>query len=159
MLINSNYASAGKMGEDFVLQEAEEDRLFDTLSILELHGNLARSSISSARDAFTRFFPYFFPKQQQPKTFSELARRFLPEEDLMLAARHESLKIGVEGMIALVTESRQHVDWAKAGEAKGLHMEKWVSLVKAAKPHSKKILAFLGYKPATPSSSAWPEVK
>jgi hypothetical protein len=159
MLINSNYASAGKMGEDFVLQEAEEDRLFDTLSILELHGNLARSSISSARDAFTHFFPYFFPKQQQPETFSELARRFLPEEDLMLAARHESLKIGVEWTIALVTESQQHVDWAKASEAKGLRREKWVSLVNAAKPHSKKILAFLGYKPATPSSSAWPEVK
>jgi hypothetical protein len=159
MLINPDCVSAGKMGEDFVLHESEEDRLLDTLSILELHGNLARTGISSARDAFTRLFPYFFPKQQQPETFSELARRFLPEEDLMLAARQESLKIGVEGTIALVARSQQDVDWARAGEAKGLRREKWVSLVKAAKPHSKKILAFLGYKPATPSSSARPEVK
>jgi hypothetical protein len=40
-----------------------------------------------------------------------------------------------------------------------MNKEKWQSLIKAAKPHSKKILSFLGYKPATPSSSARPEVK
>jgi hypothetical protein len=69
------------------------------------------------------------------------------------------LKIGVEGTIALVTESQQNVDWAKAGETKGINKEKWQSLIKAAKPHSKKILSFLGYKPAASSSTAKPEVK
>ncbi|KAK1681253.1 hypothetical protein QYE76_042101 [Lolium multiflorum] len=81
-----------KMGEDFTLHEAEEDRLLDTLSILELHGDLARKNISEARAAFTRLFPYFFPKQTQPKIFSELTRRFLPKEDLGLAFRQENLK-------------------------------------------------------------------
>ena len=157
--MNPNFVSAGKMGEDFALQEAEDDRLLDALSILELHGDLARSSIVDARTAFTRLFPYFFPKQTQPTTFSELARRFLPQEDLGLAFRQENLKVGVEGTIALVAESHQHVDWVKAGETKGINKEKWKSLVKAAKPHSKKILSFLGYKPAASSSSAKPEVK
>ena len=69
------------------------------------------------------------------------------------------MKVGVEGTIALVAESQQNVDWAKAGETKGINKEKWKSLVKAAKPHSKKILSFLGYKPAASSSTAKPEVK
>ncbi|KAK1670915.1 hypothetical protein QYE76_059074 [Lolium multiflorum] len=130
-----------KMGEDFTLHEAEEDRLLDTLSILELHGDLARTNIFDVRAAFTSLFPHLFPKQTQPQTFSELARRFLPQEDLALAYRQENLKVGVEGTIALL------VDWAKAGDPKGMNKEKWKTLVKAAKPHSKKILAFLGNKP------------
>jgi hypothetical protein len=157
--MNPNFVSAVRMGEDFTLQEAEDDCLLDTHSILELHWDLARSSIVDAWTAFTRLFPYFFPKQTQPTTFSELARRFLPQEDLGLAFRQENLKVGVEGTIALVAESHQHVDWVKAGETKGINKEKWKSLVKAAKPHSKKILSFLGYKPAASSSSAKQEVK
>jgi hypothetical protein len=157
--MNPNFVSAGKIGDDFALQEAEDDRLLDALSILELHGDLACSSIVDARTAFTRLFPYFFPKQTQPTTFSELAKRFLPQEDLGLAFRQESLKVGVEGTIALVAEGQQTVDWVKAGDTGKINKEKWKSLVKAAKPHSKKILAFLGYKPVAPSSSARPEVK
>jgi hypothetical protein len=57
------------------------------------------------------------------------------------------LKVGVEGTIALVADSQQDVDWAKAGNPKGMTKEKWKTLVKAAKPHSKKILAFLSPKP------------
>jgi hypothetical protein len=76
-----------------------------------------------------------------------------------LAFRQENLKIGVEGTITLVVDSQQSVDWAKAGDTKKISKERWQSLIKAAKPHSKKILSFLGYKPATPSSSAKPEVK
>jgi hypothetical protein len=122
--MNLKLVSAGKKGEDFRLHEAKEDRLLDTLSILELHGDLVRNSIASARVAFTRLFPYFFPKQKQPDTFSELVRRFLPEEDLGLAFHQESLKVGVDGTIALVAESQQSVDWAKAGETKGINKEK-----------------------------------
>ncbi|KAK1642410.1 hypothetical protein QYE76_060215 [Lolium multiflorum] len=148
-----------KMGEDFTLHEAEEDRLLDTLSILELHGDLARTNISDVRAAFTRLFPHFFPKQTQPQIFSELVRRFLPQEDLALAYRQENLKVGVEGTIALVADSRQDVEWAKVGNPKGMNKEKWKTLVKAAKPHSKKILAFLGHKPAASASTAKPKVK
>ncbi|KAK1653674.1 hypothetical protein QYE76_071479 [Lolium multiflorum] len=53
-----------KMGEDFTLYEAGEDRLLDTLSILELHRDLAHTNISDAQDAFMRLFPHFFPKQK-----------------------------------------------------------------------------------------------
>jgi hypothetical protein len=147
------------MGADFDLQEPEGDRLLDVVSLLEIHGDLARRSIADARTAFTRLFPYFFPKKKQPEIFSELAKHFIPEEDLGLTFRQENLKVGVEGTIALVAESQQSVDWSKAGEAKKINKEKWQALIKAAKPHSKKILSFLGYKPAASSSAAKPEVK
>ncbi|KAK1649243.1 hypothetical protein QYE76_067048 [Lolium multiflorum] len=47
-LESHNRSFVRKMGEDFTLHEAEEDRLLDTLSILELHGDTARESISNA---------------------------------------------------------------------------------------------------------------
>jgi hypothetical protein len=118
-----------------------------------------RQSISDAKAAFSRLFPYFFPKTDEPNTFDALAKRLIPKEDLGLALRQENLKIGVEGTIALVAESQQHVDWAKVGDVKNMETKKWQSLIKAAKPSSKKILAFLGYKPTPSSSSAKPDVK
>jgi hypothetical protein len=62
----SYFVPAGTMGEDFTLHEGVEDRLLDTLSILELHGDLARTNISNARAAFTRLFRHFFPKKHSP---------------------------------------------------------------------------------------------
>ncbi|KAK1693100.1 hypothetical protein QYE76_009797 [Lolium multiflorum] len=148
-----------RMGEEFTLHEAEEDRLLDTLSILELQGDLARTNISNARAAFKRLFPHFFPKQTQPEIFSELVQRFLGDEELALAYRHDNLNIGVEGTIALVANSQQEVDWAKAGNPAKMNKEKRKALVKDAKPHSKKIIAFLSPKPATSTSTAKTEVK
>jgi hypothetical protein len=109
------------MGADFDLQEPEGDRLLDVVSLLEIHGDLARRSIADARTAFKRLFPYFFRKKKQPEILSELAKHFIPEEDLGLTFRQENLKVGVEGTIALVAESQQSVDWSKAGEAKKIN--------------------------------------
>ena len=147
------------MGEVFTLHEETEDNLLDALSILELNGDLARTNISNARTALTRLIPHFFPKETQPKIFSELVQRFLGKEDLALAYRHDSLKIGVEGTIALVAASEQNVDWAKAGNPKGMNKETWKALMKSAKTHSKKILAFLNPKSAASTSTARTEVK
>ncbi|KAK1626954.1 hypothetical protein QYE76_001269 [Lolium multiflorum] len=99
-------------------------------------------------------FPHFFPKETQPEIFSELVQRFLGKEDHALAYRHDSLKIGVEGTIALVAASEQNVDWAKAGNPKGMNKETWKALMKNAKTHSKKILAFLNPKSAASTSTA-----
>jgi hypothetical protein len=147
------------MGEEFTLHEEVEDHLLDTLSILELNGDLARTNISNARTVFKRIFPYFFPKEMQPEIFSELVQRFLGKEDPALAHRQDSLKIGVEGTIALVAASGQDVDWAKASSPQGMNKEKWKALVRDAKPHSKKILAFLNPKSAASTSTARTEVK
>jgi hypothetical protein len=77
--MNLCFAPAGRMGEDFTLHEGAKDRLLDTLSILELHGDLAHTNISHSRAAFKRLFPHFFPKQTQPEIFSELVHRFQGE--------------------------------------------------------------------------------
>ncbi|KAK1680682.1 hypothetical protein QYE76_041530 [Lolium multiflorum] len=153
------FVAAGRNDEGFKLLEAKDDRLLDALSICELQGDLARTNISNSRTAFTRLFPHFSPKQTQPEIFAELVKRFLPTEDLALAYRQENLKIGVEGTIALVANSGQEVDWAKAGNSGKMNKEKWKALVKDAKPHSKKILAFLSPKPAGSTSTAKTEVK
>ncbi|KAM0839158.1 hypothetical protein ACQ4PT_060502 [Festuca glaucescens] len=148
-----------RMGEEYTLHGETEDRLLDTLSILELNGDLARANISAARGALKRIFPHFFPKETQPEIFSELVQRFMTKEDPALAHRQNSLKIGVEGTIALVAASGQEVDWVKAGTPQGLNKEKWKALVKEAKPHSKKITAYLDPKSAASTSTARTEVK
>ncbi|KAM0888535.1 hypothetical protein ACQ4PT_028284 [Festuca glaucescens] len=148
-----------RMGEEYTLHEETEDRLLDTLSILELNGDLARTNISAARGALKRFFPHFFPKETQPEIFSELVQRFMAKEDPALAHRQNSLKIEVEGTIALVAASSQEIDWLKASTPQGLNKEKWKALVRDAKPHSKKIIAYLDPKSATYTSTARTEVK
>ncbi|KAK1607703.1 hypothetical protein QYE76_031376 [Lolium multiflorum] len=57
-----------KMNQDFELQKPEDDRLLDALSLLEIHGDLVRRSIFDVQTAFSRLFPYFFPKTKQPDT-------------------------------------------------------------------------------------------
>jgi hypothetical protein len=61
--------------------------------------------------------------------------------------------------MALIAESQQQVDWSKVGNTGEIETKKWQSLIKAAKPSSKKILATLGYKPTPAPSSSKPEVK
>ena len=104
-------------------------------------------------------FPHFFPKQTQPEIFAEVVKCFLAKEDPALAYRQENLKIGVEGTIALVANSGQDVDWAKAGDSDKIDKDKWKALVKGAKPHLKKILAFFTPKPAGSTGTAKTEVK
>jgi hypothetical protein len=48
MLTDLYFVPAGRMGEEFTLHEGVEDLLLDTLSILELQGDLARTHISIA---------------------------------------------------------------------------------------------------------------
>ena len=103
-------------------------------------------------------FPFFFPKKERPDNFSELLEHFQPQ-DLGATLRQESLKIGVEGTIALVAKTGQPVDWSSVGDVKKMEAKEWQSLIKAAKPNSKKILSFLGYKPAPSPSVSTKEVK
>jgi hypothetical protein len=122
------------MGEEYTLQEESDYHLINTLAILELNCDLPCPNISAARGVLNRFFSHFFPKQMQPDIFSEVVQRFQMKDDLVLADRQASLKIGVEATIAFVAASGQEVDWVKAGTAAGINKEKWKTLVKDAKP-------------------------
>jgi hypothetical protein len=95
------------MGEQYTLSQESDDRLLDTLDILELNYDLARKCLTSARNALKCVLTHFFPKDSQPEIFSELAHHFLAENDPALVYRQASLKIGVEGTIALVAASGQ----------------------------------------------------
>ncbi|KAK1630889.1 hypothetical protein QYE76_005204 [Lolium multiflorum] len=148
-----------KTQQDYDLENPEGDRLLDALSLLEIHGDEARQGLADARAGMSRLFPYFFVKKEEPETFTALAKCFNSKEDVGLSLRQEGLKIGVEGTIALVANSQQDIDWAKVGDVKEMETKKWQSLIKAAKPNSKKILAFLGCKPTPAPSSSKPEVK
>ncbi|KAK1608619.1 hypothetical protein QYE76_032292 [Lolium multiflorum] len=145
--------------QEYELENPEGDQLLDALSLLEIHGTEARDGLAEAEIGLSRLFPYFFKKKEEPAIFIDLAKCFTSQEDLGLQLRQEGLKVGVEGTMALVANSQQNVDWARVGDAEDIEMKKWQSLIKAAKPNSKKILATLGYKPAPAPSSSKPEVK
>jgi hypothetical protein len=153
------FPPAGKTRQDYELEFPEGDPLLDALSLLENHGDEARQGIDDANLGLAKLFPYFFSKKEEPKSFGELAKCFNVDEDLGHNLRQEGLKVGVEGTIALVSSSQQNVDWAKVGDVPKMETKMWVSLIKAAKPNSKKILAFLGFRPAPAPSSSKPEVK
>ncbi|KAK1558079.1 hypothetical protein QYE76_017763 [Lolium multiflorum] len=148
-----------KTQQDYELESPEDDPLLDALSLLEIHGDEAREGLAEARTGLSRLFPYFFKKKEAPTTFTALAKCFNSQEDLGLQLRQEGLKVGVEGTIALVADSQQEVDWARVGNTEEMETKRWQSLIKAGKPNSKKILAYLGYKPTPAPSSSKPEFK
>jgi hypothetical protein len=130
------------------------------LTLLEIHGDEAREGLADAEAGLSKLFPYFFPKKEEPNTFVALAKTFNVPEDLGLKLRQEGLKVGVvEGTIALIADSKQNVDCTKVGDIGQMETKKWQSLIKAAKPSSKPILAYLGVKPTPAPSASKPEVK
>jgi hypothetical protein len=148
----------GRTGQEFELEDPDNDALLDALSVLEFHGSEAREGIDHATTGLSRLFPYFFPKKEEPATFLNLAKCFNPPEDLGLKMRQENMKVAVENTVALVADSQQTIDWAKVGDTEQIEQQKWRSLIKAAKPNTKKILSYLGIKPSSTPSSSKPEV-
>ncbi|KAK1644572.1 hypothetical protein QYE76_062377 [Lolium multiflorum] len=149
---------ARKTGQEYELSDPENDPLLDALSLLEIHGDEARDGLAEAEAGLSQLYPYFFPKKEQPAPFLALAKCFNTPENLGLKLRQESLKVGVEGTIALVADSQQNIDWTRVGDTQEMETKKWQSLIKAAKPNSKKVLAYLGFKPTPAPSSSKTEV-
>ncbi|KAK1697613.1 hypothetical protein QYE76_014310 [Lolium multiflorum] len=144
--------------QDFDLENPVNDPLLDALSLLELHGREIREGVANANAGLSALFPYFFPKKEEPSTFLDLAKLFNSSEDLGLKMRHENMKVAVENTVALVADSQQTLDWMKVGDTDQIEQSRWKSLIKAAKPNTKKILAYLGIKPTSTPSSSRPEV-
>ncbi|KAK1642021.1 hypothetical protein QYE76_059826 [Lolium multiflorum] len=157
-LNSQNRRFQGQTNQEFDLENPDNDPLLDALSYLEFHGSEIREGVVNADAGLSKLFPYFFPKKEEPKTFLALAQSFNPSEDLGLKMRQENMKIAVESTVALVADSQQTVDWMKVGDTEQIEQTKWRSLIKAAKPNTKKILAYLGIKPSSTPSSSRPEV-
>ncbi|KAK1615247.1 hypothetical protein QYE76_020764 [Lolium multiflorum] len=150
--------AAPQTNQGFNLENPVNDPLLDTLSYLELHGSEIREGVANASAGLSMLFPYFFPKKEEPPTFLTLAKSFNSSEDLGLKMRQENMKVAVESTVALVADSQQTVDWMKVGDTDQIEQSRWRSLIKAAKPNTKKILAYLGIKPSSTPSSSRPEV-
>ncbi|KAM0886860.1 hypothetical protein ACQ4PT_029430 [Festuca glaucescens] len=117
--------SIEKIGEMYTRnQDLEEDALLDTLSILEMNCTLARDCLRVGRTALERIFPHFFPKAALPNKFELLAKSFTNKGYAILAHRQASLKIGVEGTIALVIASGEKIDWARVAAVRGLNKDR-----------------------------------
>ncbi|KAK1609924.1 hypothetical protein QYE76_033597 [Lolium multiflorum] len=157
-LRTQNRRFVSKTSQEFELEDPDNDPLLDAVSFLEFHGTEAREGIDQAKAGLSRLFPYFFPKKEEPATFLTLAKCFNPPEDLGLKMRQENLKVAVESTVALVADSQQTIDWAKVGDTEQIEQTKWRSLIKAAKPNTKKILSYFGIKPSSTPSSSKPEV-
>ncbi|KAK1632516.1 hypothetical protein QYE76_006831 [Lolium multiflorum] len=142
--------------QDFDLENPVDDPLLDALSLLEFHGREIREGVANASAGLSALFPYFFPKKEEPSTFLALAKLFNSSEDLGLKMRHENMKVAVENTVALVADSQQTLDWMKVGDTDQIEQSRWKSLIKASQ--TKKILAYLGIKPASTPSSSRPEV-
>ena len=140
-------------------QEQEEDELLDSLTTLEMNCTLARDCLKDGRAAFERLFPHFFPKDAVPDKFQPLAKCFTGKDDPVLAHRQTTLKIGVEGTIALTMASGEKVDWAKVATVRGLTKDRWTGLLKSAKAFLKKLVAIIDPTASSSTSTAQTEVK
>jgi hypothetical protein len=91
-------------------QDLEEDALLDTFLDLEKNCTLARDCLKAGRIALERIFPHFFPKAVLPYKFELIAKSFTGKGDPALVHRQSSLKIGVEGTIALVMAAARRLN-------------------------------------------------
>ncbi|KAK1642104.1 hypothetical protein QYE76_059909 [Lolium multiflorum] len=157
-LKSQNRRFANTTSQEFELEDPDNDPLLDALAFLEFHGTETREGINQAKEGLSRLFPYFFPKKEEPATFLALAKCFNPPGDLGLKLRQENMKVAVESTVALVADCQQNIDWTKVGDTQEMETTKWRSLIKAAKPNTKKILAYLGFTPTAAPSSSKPEV-
>ncbi|KAK1602799.1 hypothetical protein QYE76_018615 [Lolium multiflorum] len=146
--------AAPQTNQDFDLDNPVDDPLLDALSLLEFHGREIREGVANASAGLSALFPYFFPKKEEPSTFLALAKIFNSSEDLGLKMRHENMKVAENSWLRY----QQTIDRAKVGDTEQIEQSRWKSLMKAAKPNTKKILAYLGIKPASTPSSSRPEV-
>ncbi|KAK1649169.1 hypothetical protein QYE76_066974 [Lolium multiflorum] len=151
---SQNRCFVNKTAQEFELEDLDNDPLLDAVSFLEFHGTEAREGIDQAKAGLSRLFPYFFPKKEEPATFLALAKCFNPPEDLGLKMRQENMKVVVLPW-SLIAKT---IDWAKVGDTEQIEQPKWRSLIKAAKPNTKKILSYLGIKPSSTPSSSKPEL-
>jgi hypothetical protein len=138
--------------------ELDEDRLLDTLTVLELNCGLARDCLKLVRTVLERIFPHFFPKVVLPSKFDQLVRHFHGQHDPPMVHRQASLNIGVEGTVSLVAAGGEKIEWAKVAAVKGLNNEKWKALIKDAKVYSRKLIAILDPRSSASTSTAQTEV-
>ncbi|KAK1611346.1 hypothetical protein QYE76_035019 [Lolium multiflorum] len=146
------------LSEHIAAQAAREEAVLKRIRTQNRRFVKAREGIDQTKAGLSRLFPYFFPKKEEPATFLNLAKCFNPPEDLGLKMRQENMKVAVENTVALVADSQQTIDWAKVGDTEQIEQQKWRSLIKAAKPNTKKILSYLGIKPSSTPSSSKPEL-
>ncbi|KAK1691729.1 hypothetical protein QYE76_008426 [Lolium multiflorum] len=156
-LRSQNRRFVSKTSQEFELEDPDNDPLLDALSFLQFHGTEAREGIDQAKEGLSRLFPYFFPKKEETATFLALAKCFNLPEDLGLKVRQENMKVVVKHCRP-VADSQQDIDWTKVGDTQEMETAKWRSLIRAAKPNTKKILAYLGFAPTPAPRSSKPEV-
>ncbi|KAK1662924.1 hypothetical protein QYE76_051083 [Lolium multiflorum] len=144
--------------QGFDLENPVNDPLLDTLSYLELHGSEIREGVANANAGIVALCSPTSSRRKRALDFPYLAKSFNSSEDLGLKMRQENMKVAVESTVALVADSQQTVDWMKVGDTDQIEQSRWRSLIKAAKPNTKKILAYLGIKPSSTPSSSRPEV-
>ncbi|KAK1650119.1 hypothetical protein QYE76_067924 [Lolium multiflorum] len=65
---------------------------------------------------------------------------------------------GLSQLFPYFFPNQQDVDWERVGDTTEMETKRWQSLIRAAKPNSKKILAYLGCKPTPAPSSSKPEI-
>ncbi|KAK1698926.1 hypothetical protein QYE76_015623 [Lolium multiflorum] len=157
-LNSQNRRFKGQTNQEFDLENPDNEEVSLAHLVREVDVQPSHPGVVNADAGLSKLFPYFFPKKEEPKTFLALAQSFNPSEDLGLKMRQENMKIAVESTVALVADSQQTVDWMKVGDIEEMDQTKWRSLIKAAKPNTKKILAYLGIKPSSTPSSSRPEV-
>ena len=150
-MITRNFVLAGKMSRILNLKILKMTA-FSTLCLLEIHGDEVRHSIADAKVGVVEAFSLLLPKERGARRFRRPYQALHPQRRSWLAFgtktedwrwRHHSL-----GCRKPAKRRLGEGWWNEEDETK-----RWQSLIKAAKPNSKKILSFLGYKPAPSPSS------
>ncbi|KAK1699231.1 hypothetical protein QYE76_015928 [Lolium multiflorum] len=155
-LRSQNRRFVSKTSQEFELEDPDNDPLLDALRSLSFMEQKHARALIKLKQGCRDSSPTSSRRKRNPQL--ALAKCFNPPEDLGLKVRQENMKVAVESTVALVADSQQNLDWTKVGDTQEMETTKWRSLIRAAKPNTKKVLAYLGITPTPAPSSSKPEV-
>jgi hypothetical protein len=141
-------------------QPDTEDPLIATVDLLESNWTLVQEVLQLTRRVLTRMFVGLWPKKKAEMpvdNLKKLAEAFGTLKDPVLTMKGQSVKRGVEGMIALAQSHGEEVDWEKVSSSHARPLLELLGFFEKAKKYALGIVSIITPSAAsstpTPSSS------
>jgi hypothetical protein len=139
------------------LQPDDEDPLMAALNLLESNWISVQEILELTRRMLTRMFVGLWPKKRADMPaddLKKLAATFDTVEDPILEMKSRSVKLGVEGAIALAQSHGEEVDWEKLSSSCGRPLLELLVFFEKAKKYAPGIILII--TPSVASSTSTP---
>jgi hypothetical protein len=139
------------------LQPDDEDPLMAAVNLLESNWISVQEILELTRRMLTWMFVGLWPNKSADMPADDLKKlvaMFDTVEDPILAMKSRSVKLGVEGAIALAQSHGEEVDWEKVSSSRARSLSELLGFFEKAKKYAPGIMSII--TPSAASSTSTP---